>query len=178
MNKKIILLIIILAFIMSGFLLLIFLDKKKQKSPTDTIQKTASENYLPPIPSYNLPPIEELEKGEKLTIQDNDQIVEVENPYKIAQKVITPQDVLLYSDESFDILYYDYPGQKSFLIDLHGGVDFTTTRSNAESKFLEILKIDKDQACLINVSEGVSYTLEPDLSGKSLGLSFCSPKDK
>ena len=180
MNKKIILLITISFLVLIGLLFLILSSKKDKKASTDTTQNTefiGPDDYLPPIPVYNLPPIEELEKDEKLTLQNDSEVVNIENPYKIAQEIITPQNLVLYSDEEFDILFFDYSGQKSFLIDLHGGTDFVTTREKAESKFLEILKIDKTQACLIRVSEGVSEILDFNLSGKSLGLSFCPSKN-
>lgn len=195
MNKKILFLIIILLlFILIGFLLLVFSNERKQAISTNHMQNSgfdsdsanpefnsspefnSFDNHLSPISSYNLPPIEKLKKEEKLALQVNNQTVLVENPYKIAQEIITPQNVLIFSNDTFDILFFDYSGQKSFLLDLHGGTDFATTRTNAENKFLELLKITRDQACLINVSEGISNSLDSNLSGKSLRLSFCSPK--
>jgi hypothetical protein len=171
MSKKFYILTILITIAIAAiivFLFIYFNSATQTNVVTEIPRKTGENNELLPI--------EELKKEEKINVSNGNAAVNVENPYRIASNIITPKDVVVESNDNFDILFYNYNGKKSFLIDLHDGNNYSVVRSDAEKRFLELLKIDKEQACLLDVSEGVSENLDSKLAGKNLSLSFCIDK--
>ncbi len=77
---------------------------------------------------------------------------------------------LIERTDQFSIMYY--PKEQAFNITVTGS-QIRQARAAAESEFLRMLDIDKNQACQLRVSLMVPYAVAPDLAGRNYALSFC-----
>lgn len=70
----------------------------------------------------------------------------------------------------YSILYNDV--DYSYTISLEAK-PLSTVRERASADFLKMLDISAEEACTLNVYVGVTYSIDPALSGGNLGLSYC-----
>lgn len=99
--------------------------------------------------------------------------VQVANPRRSAAKIITPSDVVMKENSDYVISFFDYSGEKSFLISIMG-TDISSAREKAENDFMQSLQITREQACQLKVALFVSAESSPETAGEDFGLSFCS----
>jgi len=126
------------------------------------------QNSVVPIPSDNVL------TNTQIIIPTEKSNIPVNNYYKdTSSTILSEKDVLMETNENFDILAYNYNNKKSFLIYLKNAAALVTSRKNAEDSFLKKLGITEEQACLLDVSLTVSNTIE-ESAAKNYGLSFCS----
>lgn len=76
----------------------------------------------------------------------------------------------LGDDVGFNIAYFEEDG--SFAIGLTGK-PLEEYHKKASRYLLETLHITEEEACELNVYVGVTYDVDPNLSGKNFMLSFC-----
>lgn len=108
-----------------------------------------------------------LKNSSELTVNDFRQIPNVEKTsegfYDLdgSNPLINLPYSVLYSelDDSFSVSLNAKP-----LLD---------TRKRFSEDFLKLLNISEAQACNLNVFVGVTYDIDPALSGTNLGLSYC-----
>lgn len=72
--------------------------------------------------------------------------------------------------DDFSIEYY--PEDKGFVITLLNR-DIEAAQMKAEQEFLRALEISKENACKLNVSIGVPYSVDENLAGGIYKMSFC-----
>lgn len=113
-----------------------------------------------PLPTRILP---------KITISE----IQVNDFFKQAQKTNISGDVAFGENEKYRIVYLKKFNQ--FLINILSS-PFPRIRMEAENAFIETLGITKDQACMLNVSVGTPYSVNPEYSGIKYSLSFCKDK--
>lgn len=80
--------------------------------------------------------------------------------------------------KSVNYAIYYYKDQKEVVIDILRS-PFPEWREKAEKTFLEKTNLTEKEACELNVNLGTIRSVDFELSGKNLGLSFCkkSPQD-
>lgn len=74
------------------------------------------------------------------------------------------------SEAGFSIAYLET--EKSFAVDIWKQ-PLNEYRKQAGQYLIALLKISEEEACKLNVYVGTTYDVDPTLSGKNLGLSFC-----
>lgn len=99
--------------------------------------------------------------------------VEVYNFYKTAKTINLQKDMLIIENDKFQIVYLPKFGK--FLLSISSS-PFPAVRREAEEEFLKVLKVDKKDACRLNVSVNTPYFANPDFAGKDFPLSFCPPQ--
>lgn len=99
--------------------------------------------------------------------------VQVANPRRNAAKIITPSDVVMKENSDYVISFFDYSGEKSFLISILS-TDVNSAREKAENDFIQSLQITRAQACQLKVALFVSAESSPATAGEDFGISFCS----
>lgn len=161
--------IIIIAFI---FIIIIcagvyfFITSEKNSGVNNITNGTNSGGTLPLIQTIANNPTSTL-----LSIGTPDGIVQVNNFYLSNPEIADGGETLYIASTSEYIITYSTI-DSSFWI----GIDpaqFNTVGPVAEEAFLSILGITHDDACKLNVSEGVFYSPTSSISGKSFPLSFC-----
>ncbi len=147
-NKTLIIAVVIVAGCLVLAVVLFLKNKQKTAIPTEPTITVSTEN-----PKINVP---------------------VKNYYtEPSATVIDEKDVLMETNEDFDILAYHYNNERSFLIYLkQSNTPIETVRQNAESAFVEKLGITKEQACLLVVSLSLAEDIEGSTTD-NYGLSFC-----
>jgi hypothetical protein len=85
----------------------------------------------------------------------------------------TESTMVLADSEKYQIVYY--PKDKNFVI-LILAAPATETRREAEGMLLNILGIDKVQACKLPVAVKVPFNVDEKLAGPDYAMSFCSVK--
>lgn len=96
--------------------------------------------------------------------------VETKNFYKNTVETID-ETFFLKKEPSFNIGYFRPDG--TILIALKTK-PILQARKDAENSLLEIMGIDKESACKLNVSVEVPVSIDEKYAGRNLGLSFCS----
>ncbi|MFA5961412.1 MAG: hypothetical protein WC848_01875 [Parcubacteria group bacterium] len=165
-RRKIFFGIILLLSITS--ILLFWLSQKNKK--TDNNQPETNQNTA----KKELPIIH----GEKpataidtFTIATQTGTVAVNNIYKLPDAKPLDLDGVNFKNTQYYYMAY-YPKQQGFIIAMMDP-NIQKAREIAESDFLDILGITKDQACQLNVSLTVPPTVNETASGGNYGLSFC-----
>lgn len=82
----------------------------------------------------------------------------------------TESSMIIADTSDYQIVYFQKEG--SFLITL-ASQPATAARIKAESAFLSILNISKEQACKLTVALKIPYSVDENLAGPDYGLSFC-----
>lgn len=139
--------------------LIILRISQKQKAPSQ-----------PPVPiptRYIPPPLPSIPQEETLPIDG----LEVKNIYKEARDRNIQGDVDFSSDSAYSLTYL--PDYDQFLITILKN-PFEENRTKAEDEFIEKLGITKDQACILNVTVSVPFSVDPERAGVKHPLSFCS----
>ena len=146
-NKSLIIVIIILT-LLSLIVFLIFKNKQNVSMPKE--------------PTINV------------STKDSKSSVSVKNYYTDpSATVIDEKDVIMETNDDFDILAYHYNNERSFLIYLkQSDTPIETVRQNAENAFIEKLGTPKEQACLLVVSLSLAEDIEGSTTD-NYGLSFC-----
>lgn len=112
---------------------------------------------------------------DKILISADKKIVAINDIRKTAVSQDASGNVVVKSTADYDVLFFDYAQEKSFLITLtNPTADVDTARNEAEDDFLKILGVNKKQACLLKVSLTVPISVNERLAGIDYGLSFCS----
>jgi len=109
------------------------------------------------------------EKTGKIIVKTQSGDVEIDDIYSISEEIIsgnatietTPEYQIVYSGE-----------RQNFIISILSP-DLQSTRDKAEQKFLELLGVNKDKACSLEVTLSVSKDASPNAAGQNYGLSFC-----
>ncbi len=115
--------------------------------------------------SISVPP------GDTLTLGTAKGSVTMKNFYKNPVYLAdTQQSVVVRQDASYAIVY-DIPGNR-FTLNLFGA-SFGASRQTAEAGLLDVLGINEQDACRLNVYESASGLLFAAHAGQSLTLSFC-----
>lgn len=153
-NKILMLAVIVFAACLILFAFLFF--KNKQNIPITT------DSTIPTNPTISLPTI-----NSGVEISANNYYTDP------TATIMSERDVVMETNESFDVLAYHYNNKRSFLIYLKtGGVSLEDIRQDAESNFIKKLGITKEQACSLLVT----VALANDIKGSTTdnyGLSFC-----
>ncbi len=148
-----------------GYLTFYFFSKKPQGN-IQSIQSgllpsaTSSDFYAPAVPFPTTP---------TMTIGTNQGIVEVKNFYNSVVGI--EEGLLILADADNYEIAYDR-SNSNFLIYLRNP-SLKNTRQNAETDFLEILGINQENACKLNVQESA---LPSSQLGENQNLSFCLNK--
>lgn len=89
-----------------------------------------------------------------------------------AKKIIDNNSLLMDETSDFDMIFSNYNNQNSFLISIKSS-NIEEARKKAEKKLIEILKVEKEEICSLNVYVAVPKYVDENLAGQNLGLSFC-----
>lgn len=82
----------------------------------------------------------------------------------------TESSMTIADTNDYQIIYFQKEG--NFLITL-ASQPATAARIKAETAFLSILNINKEQACKLTVALKIPYSVDENLAGPDYGLSFC-----
>ncbi len=96
--------------------------------------------------------------------------VNVKNFYKTAVGA-EEQFVIMKTTENFKINYDTYTSGFSVYI---SAAPFDVNRRAVEKTLLDILEISETDACKLKVFESVPPSVDKNLAGRNLGLSFCA----
>lgn len=102
--------------------------------------------------------------------------VKINNPARstnfadMGSNVYVSDERQLGNDIGFSVAYFEEDG--SFAISITGA-PLAEHHQKASHYLLETLQISEEEACKLNVYVGVTYDIDPNLSGKNFGLSFC-----
>lgn len=153
--KKIIIGIVVLLLLGAGIWYAIILSKKNQPVPTEEPVERVSQSV-----TYS-------------ATTNSDTYKEVRYLDPMTKAISTPDEfgnVLLAEDKEYMIEYFSK--DEVFNITLLGA-DLLKARVAAQGKLFEILGISKEDACKIKTNVGAPFSVNEELSGKNLGLSFC-----
>jgi hypothetical protein len=109
-------------------------------------------------------------KGHNTFGQPNKKEIVINNIYKDNPKKITSGSVT-FRDNNYYTMYYNADDQ-SFAITINNQ-NLNVSRKKAEEDFLEILGINKEEACQMDVSLVVTYNVNQKAAGQNYRLSFC-----
>lgn len=153
MNKKI--LLIIASFIAFSVLFGIFLILSALK-PTSPVQN------LIPTPT----PVSQSSTFEKTVVRG----INV-NVFLSPTPSLDPAGLpLVVETDTYRIIYH--PEDESFAITILAS-PFVTIQKQAEQQLLSLLGVSQQQACLLQVTISSPSKINPDYTGKIVGLSFC-----
>jgi hypothetical protein len=96
--------------------------------------------------------------------------VTVKNFYKNDSERNSSNDVSVFENEDYSITYV--ASFEQFIMTLWSP-DFLRIRPRAEAKFLELVGVDRESACRLNVEESIPIKVESEYAGGSYNLSFC-----
>lgn len=85
------------------------------------------------------------------------------------------EEKLYLEARGFSILYSE--NNNSYIISITK-LPLAVYRNNAEDYFLDLLKIDKESACKMNIYVGTPASVSNAHSGRNLGLSFCPGNER
>jgi hypothetical protein len=98
---------------------------------------------------------------------------EVHYPDPLKKALSAPDEygnALLAQDKMYMIEYFSKDAVFNITLT---GKDLLQSRVAAQGKLLELLGITKEDACKIKTNVGAPFSVNQELSGKNLGLSFC-----
>lgn len=96
--------------------------------------------------------------------------VTVKNFYKSKTDKNSTNDVLLFENKDYSISYV--PLYEQFVLTLWSP-EFLKVRTQAEQKLLELIGVNRTNACQLNVQEGVPIKVKSPYAGGAYPLSFC-----
>jgi hypothetical protein len=153
-----------IALLLAVGLIAVFWFSKKNTS--SVVTQTTSVNGLPVIHG---------EKPSSTTktfdITTQNETIPVANIYGLPDAKSLDFDGINFKSSPYYHMEY-YPKQQGFIIAIINQ-DIQKSREVAESDFMAILNINKDQACQLNVSLTVPPSINQKASGGNYGLSFC-----
>lgn len=116
--------------------------------------------------------------GERPTVSQGEMAVRSSTGYIVMKDVLEapvmtyPGDIYVVSEEpNFSIVYFAQADQ--FLISLFDSINLLAAQQQAEAVFMELTKLSKEEACAIQVSVEVPFSIDFERSGE-YGLSFCA----
>jgi hypothetical protein len=111
-----------------------------------------------------------LVNSNKLSITTKQGDVKINDINKNPVQIFPNSDVEYKKTTDYTLDYY--AKDKSFVITLTNS-NIQMARNEAEADFLSTLKINKDEACQLNVQLGIPFSYSTNNSGINFGLSFC-----
>ncbi|MDI6778047.1 MAG: hypothetical protein QMD77_02545 [Patescibacteria group bacterium] len=129
-------------------------------------KKRNTQNLPPQITSTTEPSASD----EKMTLTISGGDIKINNLYKNPVAKLYHNGVLFKQTPDFEMSFY--PDDQGFIISLLNP-DLKKSRDEAEKEFLEELGINKEQACLLKISLGVTADINEKAAGANYGLSFC-----
>ena len=136
-----------------------------QKSPIVQNAPTPTQ-VVPTIPPVALA-ITKTSKPDKVIISN----VEVKNVFDTPVSKTETNDMVLFENSKYQIVYIAV--SNSFIISITAS-PFESIKKEAESRFLNLLDVNKEGACKINVSITTPRFANPDNAGIVYPLSFCA----
>lgn len=128
---------------------------------------------IPPVSLGQTPsPQREIPSGDTISLQTPSGAVQVSNFYKTAAAIYESY-IQIESTSDYDIVFNGHPEEFDLVIGLTSK-PIASALAKAEAALLRILKIEREDACKLNVRVGVPDWLDPILAGGDFGLSFCS----
>lgn len=106
----------------------------------------------------------------KLSVNTSSGIVKISDIYKNPIDTFSNSDITYKKTADYS---FDYYAKDQLFIITITDKDIKTAREKAENDFLSTLKIDKTQACKLNIQLGVPFSINQDAAGINFGLSFC-----
>lgn len=149
--------ILFLGLVVLASYLIVFRDEPQAGPPEDE------------LPIGGLPAGGDIPMSGRVTMGTTQGNVSVKNPYKSAVGR-TESSLILGDDERYHILYFPEAG--TFLITLYQE-PLSVSRSLAESEFLRLLDVRKEEACKLSVEVRVPLSVSEELAGQNLGLGIC-----
>lgn len=122
---------------------------------------------------YSLLPIEELSKKSKLSLQTEEETVDINNVYKDPIRRLSKNGVEFVKKENYVMDFY--PEDEGFIISI-GNPDIFSALKEAESEFLNKLGVTEEQACKLKVSITIPVSVSEKYGGGVYGFSFCPDK--
>lgn len=104
---------------------------------------------------------------------NEDSYKEVHYPDPLKKAISAPDEygnALLAQESSYMIEYFSKDAVFNITLT---GKDLLQSRVAAQNKLLQILGITKEDACKIKTNVGAPFSVNQELAGKNLGLSFC-----
>jgi hypothetical protein len=166
MNKKLIVIIAIVAVIAIAFVVFFFASKNNSATTTGNVGTTGT---LPIITSST--PLAPTPTSTTLVLGTTQGSVTTTNFYKSAAYITQDQQTVVVSDQPSYTISYNV-ADSSFVISLLS-TPLEDARQAAESAFLSALGISQQNACKLNVYEGVPISVSDQYPGESFPLSFC-----
>lgn len=160
MNKRktLIIIAIILVLIAVILFLLLLLFKKQPVNVTPSVT---------PYPTFIFQPsVTQIPLGVKILISD----IPVNNFIKSVKKINSNGDMLIEDNGSYHIVYF--PNTRQFLLSIQQS-PFEKYRIEAEAALLNLLGINKTQACKLDTVITTPFFANPEEAGQSYKLSFC-----
>jgi hypothetical protein len=166
MNKKIIVVgaIIIVVVIACVVFFLI------QKNSSNTGTAVGTTGTLPPV-STSTVSTEIIPTSTTIILGTSQGSVTVNNFYQNAQTITQDKQAVIIENPGDYVITYNVP-DSSFVISLMS-LPLEAARVAAESAFLSKLGISEQDACKLNVYEGVPIGVSDQYPGESFPLSFC-----
>jgi hypothetical protein len=161
--KKQIIVLLIIVFI-CGLILFSLMKLSGPGSPTISPNESSSfpigGNRSSTIPS-----------GNTISIPTKQGDVTINNVFKTGQPLPGGDNtVLAKRTPAYDILY---TGDDNLILITINQTPVLQKREEAEQDFLHLFGITQEQACKLSVRVGTLVSVDPDLAGQELGLSFC-----
>lgn len=96
--------------------------------------------------------------------------IHMKNFYQFAQEIKSDGEVIIEENENYRIMYF--PEREYFLISILSS-PFSDVRKGAEESFLQILGLNRENACKLNLSITTPIFVNPNEAGTDYHLSFC-----
>ncbi|MFA6973947.1 MAG: hypothetical protein WC238_04410 [Parcubacteria group bacterium] len=134
--------------------------RTKNTTPSITTQPISSPIAFT-IPSSN---------DQKMKINTPSGDIETNNVYRESSEKLSLNGVSFQNNTDYSMSFY--PNDKAFLIVIKNP-DVKAARDKAEVELLKNLDITRETACRLTVITTIPFNINPHLSGKEYGLSFC-----
>lgn len=158
-KKKTLIIITVITVLIAAILFLLLSLFKKQSVPVQPI--------VTPYPTYIYPPlVTQVQEGVKILISD----ISVNNFTKSVKKINQNGDMLVEDSGTYQIVYF--PSTSQFLLSIQQS-PFEKYRIEAETALLNLLGINKTQACKLDTVITTPFFANPDEAGQLYKLSFC-----
>lgn len=164
MKKKLIIGFAILAVIL--IIGAIFLGKKQAPS-----SGTVGGGTPPPSGTGGLPPPPPPPTGDTITLGTSAGSVTLPNFYRTAEGVSDDKTSVFVKTASDYVITYYAPDSTFFI-----GIEATPVPNiipQAEAAFLDLLHVNKVDACKLKVIVAVPASVDPNYASQQFGLSFC-----
>lgn len=169
--KKVITAVIVLLIVAIIVIVIFHALGSSNNAPAGEIEQG---NYNPAAPKTVpvLSVVSSTPQGPTLTLGTSKGSVELKNFY-LSNPPVDPDGTMTIASTNDYYITYDIPTSQFGII--ISGASFNTVRPEVEAAFMSLLGVDQNDACKLDVVEGVPYSPDDPLSGKSFPLSFCAP---